>query len=46
MAIELKKRDVAIVGLGAAGGVAALPLAGAGLSDVQMFVVSRDRSVE
>jgi gluconate 2-dehydrogenase alpha chain len=31
MAIELKKTDVVIVGLGAAGGVAALPLARAGL---------------
>jgi gluconate 2-dehydrogenase alpha chain len=31
MAIELKPTDVAIVGLGAAGGVAALPLARAGL---------------
>ena len=34
MAIELKKRDVVIVGLGAAGGVAALPLARAGLDVV------------
>jgi gluconate 2-dehydrogenase alpha chain len=34
MAIELKKTDVAIVGLGAAGGVAALPLARAGLQVV------------
>ena len=31
MAIELKRTDVVIVGLGAAGGVAALPLARAGL---------------
>src|SRR6266446_2380712 len=31
MAIDLKKTDVVIVGLGAAGGVAALPLARAGL---------------
>jgi len=31
MAIDLKKADVVIVGLGAAGGVAALPLARAGL---------------
>ena len=31
MAIELKKTDVVIVGLGAAGGVVALPLARAGL---------------
>src|SRR5215475_14304715 len=31
MAIELKKTDVVIVGLGAAGGVAALPLSRAGL---------------
>lgn len=34
MAIDLKKRDVVIVGLGAAGGVAALPLARAGLDVV------------
>jgi len=34
VAIELKKRDVVIVGLGAAGGVAALPLARAGLDVV------------
>src|SRR6266404_2490564 len=32
MAIDLKKTDVVIVGLGAAGGVAALPLARAGLN--------------
>jgi gluconate 2-dehydrogenase alpha chain len=32
MAIDLKKTDVVIVGLGAVGGVAALPLARAGLS--------------
>ena len=31
MAINLTKTDVVIVGLGAAGGVAALPLAQAGL---------------
>src|ERR1700722_17749330 len=31
MAIDLKKTDVVIVGLGAVGGVAALPLARAGL---------------
>ena len=31
MATSLKKTDVVIVGLGAAGGVAALPLARAGL---------------
>ena len=31
MATDLKKTDVVIVGLGAAGGVAALPLAQAGL---------------
>lgn len=31
MAVELKKTNVVIVGLGAAGGVAALPLARAGL---------------
>ena len=31
MATELRKRDVVIIGLGAAGGVAALPLARAGL---------------
>lgn len=31
MATELKKTDVVIVGLGAVGGVAALPLAQAGL---------------
>src|SRR3954467_12266979 len=31
MAIDLKKTDVVIVGLGAAGGVGALPLARAGL---------------
>ncbi|MBV9491311.1 MAG: GMC family oxidoreductase, partial [Verrucomicrobia bacterium] len=34
MAIDLKKTDVAIVGLGAVGGVAALPLTRAGLSVV------------
>ena len=34
MATELKKRDVVIVGLGAAGGVAVLPLARAGLDVV------------
>jgi gluconate 2-dehydrogenase alpha chain len=34
VATELKKRDVVIVGLGAAGGVAALPLARAGLDVV------------
>jgi gluconate 2-dehydrogenase alpha chain len=34
MAIELKTRDVVIVGLGAAGGAAALPLARAGLDIV------------
>jgi gluconate 2-dehydrogenase alpha chain len=34
MAIDLKKSDVVIVGLGAAGGVAALPLARAGLEVV------------
>ncbi|MBI3048051.1 MAG: GMC family oxidoreductase [Acidobacteria bacterium] len=34
MAIELKRRNVVIVGLGAAGGVAALPLARAGLDVV------------
>ena len=34
MATELKKRDVVIIGLGAAGGVAALPLARAGLDVV------------
>lgn len=34
MATELRKRDVVIVGLGAAGGVAALPLARAGLDVV------------
>jgi gluconate 2-dehydrogenase alpha chain len=34
MAIDLKKADVAIVGLGAVGGVAALPLTRAGLSVV------------
>jgi gluconate 2-dehydrogenase alpha chain len=34
MAIDLKKTDVVIVGLGAAGGVAALPLARAGLEVV------------
>ena len=31
MATELKKTDVVIIGLGAVGGVAALPLAQAGL---------------
>ena len=31
MAVNLKKTDVVIVGLGAVGGVAALPLARAGL---------------
>src|ERR1700730_44668 len=31
MAVDLKKTDVVIVGMGAAGGVAALPLAKAGL---------------
>jgi len=31
MSINLKKTDVVIVGMGAAGGVAALPLARAGL---------------
>jgi len=31
MAVDLKKTDVVIVGLGAVGGVAALPLAQAGL---------------
>jgi gluconate 2-dehydrogenase alpha chain len=34
MAIDLKKTDVVIVGLGAVGGVAALPLARAGLDVV------------
>jgi choline dehydrogenase-like flavoprotein len=34
MAINLKKTDVVIVGLGAVGGVAALPLARAGLEVV------------
>jgi gluconate 2-dehydrogenase alpha chain len=34
MAIDLKKKDVVIVGLGAVGGVAALPLARAGLDVV------------
>ena len=34
MAIDLKKTDVVIIGLGAAGGVAALPLAQAGLDVV------------
>ena len=34
MAIDLKKTDVVIVGLGAVGGVAALPLARAGLEVV------------
>lgn len=34
MAIDLKKTDVVIVGLGAVGGVAALPLARAGLNVV------------
>ena len=34
MATELKKTDVVIVGLGAVGGVAALPLAQAGLDIV------------
>jgi len=34
VATELKKRDVVIIGLGAAGGVAALPLARAGLDVV------------
>ena len=31
MAVELKKTDVVVIGLGAVGGVAALPLAQAGL---------------
>src|SRR5258708_35756881 len=34
MAIELKKTDVLIVGMGATGGVAALPLAQAGLEGI------------
>jgi choline dehydrogenase-like flavoprotein len=34
MATELRRTDVVIVGLGATGGVAALPLAGAGLDIV------------
>jgi choline dehydrogenase-like flavoprotein len=34
MATELKKTDVVIIGMGAAGGVAALPLAQAGLDIV------------
>ena len=34
MATELKKTDVVIIGLGAVGGVAALPLAQAGLDVV------------
>src|SRR5499433_2372530 len=34
MAIDLKKTDVVIVGLGAVGGIAALPLAQAGLDVV------------
>lgn len=34
MAIDLKKADVVIIGLGAVGGVAALPLVRAGLEVV------------
>jgi choline dehydrogenase-like flavoprotein len=42
MAIDLKKTDVVIVGLGAVGGVAALPLARAGLDVAGSWLTPRD----
>ena len=48
MAIRLKDADVAIVGLGASGGIAALPLARAGLDviglDAGSWMTKRDFS--